>query len=384
MRLTFVLKTLFCSLSPVAACVLAAGICLSPAAFAQEPFPGEPAQPPTQPLPPPPSGPSTAPAVPLLSDKDYQDPIIRVNSTVVLVPTLVEKKRSHEVIYGLRPSDFAVFDNGVRQAVHLEDDMDSQPVSLVICVERGRDASLEFDKFARLGPLLDYFLGVEQSQVSLVTFDSRPSLMSDFSQDSTMARRQLLNLPQGDGGAAILDAVGYSLNLLARQPENRRRVLLLVSETRDHGSRHITIPEVVQRVGETNTLVLSLAFSPSASHLRQWGKGNPSGSLLESLMMAANAMKKNTPKALAEMSGGEYAFFAKDKAFEKAVHDEAAHAGNRYMLSFHPTDTTPGIHVLEVQLTADYGAEVVARNSYWSLNANAPAANASASAPPMH
>ncbi|MFT4114292.1 VWA domain-containing protein [Silvibacterium sp.] len=352
--------------------------------FAQEPFPGEPAQPPTSLPPPPPVQPSAPPvnaaAKPMLSDKDYQDPVIRVTSTVVLVPTLVEKKHSGEVIYGLQAKDFAVFDNGVRQQVHLEEDMDTQPVSLVICVERGRDSSLEFDKVARLGPLLDYFLGSPQSQAALVTFDSRPSLMSDFSEDSTRVRRQLVSMGPGDGSAAILDAVGYSLNLLARQPDTRRRVLLLISETRDHGSRHITIPEVVQRVGETNTLVLSLAFSPAASHLREWGKGNGGGSLLEPFLMAANAMKKNAPKTLAQLSGGEYAFFNKDKAFEKAVHDEASHAGNRYVLSFHPTDGTPGMHVLEVQLTADYGARVVARDSYWSLTNN-PAVG-SATSPP--
>ncbi|WP_164981642.1 hypothetical protein [Silvibacterium dinghuense] len=369
-----------CSIFPAAAFVIVAGLCLPMVGFAQEPFPGEPAQPPSQPLPPPvvPS----APAARMLTDRDYQDPIIRVNTTEVMVPTLVAKKHSGEVIYGLQATDFAIFDNGVRQKVHLEEDMDTQPVSLVICVERGRDASLEFDKFARLGPLLDYFLGSEKSSAALVTFDSKPSLASDFSEDSTGVRRRLLSLPQGDGGAAILDAVGYSLNILARQPDNRRRVILLISETRDHGSRHITIPEVVQRVGETNTLVLSLGFSPVNSHLREWGKGNPHGSLLEPFLMAYNAMKKNAPRALAEMSGGEYAFFNKDKAFEKAVHDEASHAGNRYVLSFHPTDLTPGIHVLEVQLTADYGARVVARNNYWAVTGNPEQGSAAPSSAP--
>ena len=42
----------------------------------------------------------------------------------------------------------------------------------------------------------------------------------------------------GDGGAAILDTVNYAANLLESQPKEYRRVLLLISEERDHGSKH--------------------------------------------------------------------------------------------------------------------------------------------------
>jgi hypothetical protein len=37
------------------------------------------------------------------------------------------------------------------------------------------------------------------------------------------------------------------------------------------------------------------------------------------------------------------------------------------LLSFRPTDSTPGLHVLEVRLTRDLGTRVVARTSYWAL-----------------
>lgn len=78
-------------------------------------------------------------------------------------------------------------------------------------------------------------------------------------------------------------------------------------------------------------------------------------------------MRRNTPKTLAALSGGEYAPFTKEKAFEKRVAEEANHARNRYILSFHPTDLTPGLHSIQVKLTQDYGARVIARNSYWAI-----------------
>jgi VWFA-related protein len=294
-----------------------------------------------------------------------------VNTSVVLVPTLVEKPGG-AVVYGLKADDFKLLDNGVQQKVRVEEDLDSDPVSLVICIERGRDAPLEYDTFARLGPLLELFTGEGRGEVALVVFDSKPVFLQGFEKDTTYIERDLRQLPEGDGGAAILDAVGYSVELLENRPQNHRRVLLLISESRDHGSRHVTIPELVERIGTTNTLVLSLAFSPSKAELIDWGKGNTNGgselNLLAPLMMTINAMRRNTPKTLASMSGGEYAPFTKERGFENRVAEVANHSRNRYMLSFRPTDLTPGLHTIQVSLTQNYGARVVARGSYWAVN----------------
>jgi VWFA-related protein len=364
-------------------CALFITVALSALCTAQEPFPGEP--PPQQQ---PPSSQQAAPArnlPPPVSDEQLGAPIIRVNTSVVLVPTLVEKS-SGAVLYGLQPKDFTLLDNGVKQDVHVDEDLDSSPVSLVICVERGRDAALEFDKFAHLGPLLELFTGQDRGEVALVVFDSKPIFLEGFEKDTSYIQGDLQNLPAGDGGAAILDAAGFSIGLLENRPADHRRVLLLISETRDHGSHLVTIPQLVERIGISNTLVLSLTFSPSTAELIDWGRGNTNGgtelNLMAPLVMAINAMRKNTPKALASMSGGEYGPFTREKGFEDRVAEVANHARNRYMLSFRPTDLTPGLHTIKVSLAENYGAHVVTRASYWAVNdAAADPVNAPAKAP---
>jgi len=50
------------------------------------------------------------------------------------------------------------------------------------------------------------------------------------------------------------------------------------------------------------------------------------------------------------------------------VAEVAQHARNRYLLSFSPTDATPGLHTLRVRLKEDYGAHVVARANYWAVD----------------
>jgi VWFA-related protein len=296
--------------------------------------------------------------------------VIRVRTSEVLIPTLVEDRKSGQTVYGLGPGDFAVYDDGVPQRIHVDDDLDTAPVSVVVAIETGRSGLLEFNKINRLGSLIDLFLGDGQSEVALVAFDSRPRLVSDFSGSDDTVRHALNRLQPGDGGAAIYDAVGYSLELLEARPENHRRVLLLISETRDHGSHEVNAADVVKAVGISNTLVASLAFSPGRDEfvhdLGSNGGGGQYANLLTPLLMAINAARHNVAREIAEMSGGEYAPFAKERTFEKRVSAISRHARNRYLLSFTPQDQTPGLHTLDVRVVRNIDAEVIARANYWS------------------
>ena len=294
---------------------------------------------------------------------------LRVKSSIVLVPTLVEKKDG-SVLYGLSPKDFIVEDNGVPQKVHVDDDLDSEPVSIAVVVEQGGTSLI-----AKLGPLLDLFLGDGFGAAALVTFDSQPHLVEDFTSKTGAITRHLKEMEPGDGGAAVLDAVRYAIDLLEEQPPERRRILLLISESRDHGSKKNEEKDLVERIGTSNTLVLALTYSASGAEFLNDIKGGGSVGYVMTpgtpVFAAIAAMHKNVAKQLAEMSGGEYAPFVKEKAFEDRVEEVARHARNRYMLSFTPTDKTPGFHTLQVKLTQDYGARLVARASYWAAGDDA-------------
>jgi VWFA-related protein len=295
------------------------------------------------------------------------EPTIRVETSEVLVPTLVQMP-SGEIVYGLGPSDFQLFDNGVQQQLHVDDDLDSEPVSVVVAGENGRMAALAFDKVNRLAPLIDLFLGDGSSEAALVTFDSKPQLVVPFTKNEDRFGAALQRIEPGDGGAAVFDTVGYAVKLLEDRPKDYRRVLLLISESRDHGSHEIDEKKLVRDIGISNTLVLSLTFSPSKAMLMRDLKHpdvEAGPDFMAPLLMAMQAMRKNAAKQIAHMSGGEYAPFNTSRAFEDRIHEMAKHARNRYLLSFRPSDKTPGLHVLDVQLTRNIGAHIVARASYW-------------------
>jgi VWFA-related protein len=304
-----------------------------------------------------------------------QDSDLRVQSTVVLVPALVKDAEGH-VVYGLTQKDFVVDDDGVEQTIHLDDSAESEPASVVVAIQTGRRAWREFSRMRGIGPMLIPVFNQLRSRVALVEFDRHVTLVEDFSDDENPFLEDLKGLQAGDNGAAIRDAVAFSIGLLEKEPPERKRVLLLVCENRDHGSRGTKTDDVVAAIGNSNTTVYALAFSPSLSQVLDTERGtnrdeaywDAPPDIIGTLLMARNAMKKNITQAIASMTGGEYELFTTHKAFEDRLVDFNNHLHSRYALSFAPERPHPGLHQIQVRLKQPYpGISILSRTSYWAV-----------------
>lgn len=309
-------------------------------------------------------------------------PSLRTQSNVVLVPALV-KDHAGKLVFGLQAKDFIIEDDGIEQQVRMDEAEPQEAVSLVVAIQSGRSALAEFHRMQGLSSMLDQIVGQPQVQTAIVVFDSDVNLAQDFSFDSARTEAFLKammdgprrNMPEGDRrGAAIYDAVRYSVKLLAKQPEDSRRVLLLISETRDHGSYAVKLDDAIAAVNDSNAIVYSLAFSPTGSTaldtLRgEWdARTDPAGSeldILRLMKLAREAMRKNAAKSVASMTGGEYELFTSRKSFESFIMEFANHLHSRYLLRFEPQNPRPGLHRLRVRLRRSEDYLVVARRSYW-------------------
>jgi VWFA-related protein len=299
-----------------------------------------------------------------------QETTLHSQTNVVVIPALVKSAKG-EIVYGLSANDFVIEDDGVEQPVRLDEAAEGSQVSLVVAIQCGRRADYEFPRIRGLSALLDPMLEAGLGRVAIVEFDSEVRLVQDFSSDSERTAVTLKRLQPGDGGAAILDAVDYSVKLLEKAPKEQQRVLLLISETRDHGSR-AKVEDVVAEIGQSRTVIYALAFSPSRSNVLDTMRGNnmgemhPSPDLLAPLIMAAQAMKKNMPRTVAGMTGGEYEMFATGKNFDLRMIDFSNHLHSRYLLSIEPKNPHPGLHQLRVRLKERGDRVVLARGSYWA------------------
>jgi len=161
------------------------------------------------------------------------------------------RSRSGELVYSLTAGDFLLTDDGTSQKLTLEDDTGGEPLALVVAIEIGGAGARQLDKLGAVASMLDSVVGNVPHSISVVAFDSQPSLVQDFTVDTGQAANAISTLiagctkdsasspscQTGDNGAAILDALGLSVELLRKQPSSYRRAILLISESNDRGSR---------------------------------------------------------------------------------------------------------------------------------------------------
>jgi len=320
-------------------------------------------------------------------DKPGQNiPTLRTQSNVVLAPALVTDKEG-KLIFGLQASDFIIEDDGMEQPVSMDEAEPEEAVSLVIAIQSGRSALREFERMKGLSSMLNQIVDQPQVQTAIVVFDANVELAQDFSFDSAQTESFLRSMVEGPrrnmkngnrSGAAIYDAVRYSANLLRKQPDDSRRILLLISETRDHGSHAVKLDDAIAAVNDSNTVIYSLAFSPTGSSALDTLRGrdsrenpvqlNPNHQLIDIIQLmklAREAMRKNAPRSVAAMTGGEYELFTSRKSFEKLMMEFANHLHSRYLLRFEPKNPHPGLHQVRVRVRDRKDVTVLARRSYW-------------------
>jgi VWFA-related protein len=332
---------------------------------------------------------------------------ITVRSNLVLVPALV-KTKSGENVFELTASDFSLTDNGVAQKIRMEPDNDAQPVALVVVMQTGGQGADHIRDYAGLAPVLDSVVGNVAHRLAVASFDSKPHLELDFSEDQAAAVKAIARLNPGDNGAAILDALKFGIDLLRKQPPLYRHVLMLFSETLDNGS-YTTLEDAIRAVDDTNTSIYSFGFSSSRVAVKHeaskaprpggsvysstaYGPGGCMGKdsdpdahgnkavqlydcasdLLPPLRLAriayiaaADGFKRNIPESVAQLTGGEYFPLKGAKALSQDLVTIANDVPNHYVLSFSPQPPDPGFHTLQLKLVDRPNLELKARNAYW-------------------
>lgn len=334
---------------------------------------------------------------------------IRTSSTVVLVPALV-KTKSGETVFSLSADDFILKDNGVPQTLRLESDTDSQPLALVVIVETGGQGTWHLHDYENLGPELDAVIGDVPHLVAVISFDSKPRIAQDFTDDTDAAAKAIATLNDGDQGAAILDALIFGIDLLRDVPPRYRHAVLLVTETADRGSE-TSLDEAVRSVSDTNTAIYSFGFSTTKQALKHEASkiplpgGTPYGNepygaggcmsldpgadpdahgnrrvqaldcmsdLLPPLRLvrmafiaAKGGLKRNVPESVAQLTGGEYFAFTNAATLKRSLLTVSNDVPNYYLLSFRPESPSAGLHALELTLRNRSDLELKARSTYW-------------------
>ena len=213
-------------------------------------------------------GPARAALAPPPVPSAAQASTLTARSTLVLVPALVRNK-ARQLVFTLKADDFVLTDDGVPQKLTLEQDTGGEPWRWSSSWRVEARAPMSWTSTARWLPCSAAVVGGVPHKIAVVGFDSSPVLVQDFTPDNERAAHAIHALiadDSGDNGAAILDSIGFAVDLLRKQPAEYRRAILLVSETNDHGSK-LELDDALREISDTNTVIYSFGFSSGRDEL---------------------------------------------------------------------------------------------------------------------
>ena len=300
-------------------------------------------------------------------DGSQQQPYtLQTGRRIVLVPATVSLKG--QIIYGLKADQFQITDNGVPQTITLDEEAQGLGLSLVVVLQCSRMAAMEYEKIKGLPDLIDAMVGGAPHEIALVRYGSHPELIQPFTKSPEKLADAMARMgPCEDGDAATRDAVSYASSILENRDSHNRHAVLLIGEARDHGST-VKEKDLIAQLGRSNTVVDAVAYQPGKNETMddlkhfQGGRG-PIGSIIQ----AVQGMKKNTAKAVAILSGGDYIDFSDRKGFDRGVDTLTNRVHNYYLLSFPiARDTEDGLHEIRVTVPQYPKADIRARRNYYA------------------
>ena len=338
--------------------------------------------------------PPAAPQQPV--DEEGEIATFKSSNTTIVAPVLVTD-RSGKIIDGLQPNQFHLFDNGKEQNIAV--DVTFEPISLVIAMECSARIESVLPQMKHLGSLVDQIIGT-QGEAAVIKFDGRVMTMQDFTSDTDKIKVAINKVNAGSSGSRMVDAVEQGVRMLDHRPKNNRKIILLVSETRDEGSearlratsvyanfKNVTIycvditqiavrfTEKVPDSGPVPAMDPTTMNNPMGqpntptTMQQNYGMGNRAQfvPLLKEIYTDTKGIFiKDPAKQLTLQTGGEHFYFVKQKGLEEAVSRIGEEIHSQYLVSYRPTNFgDPGYHTIEVTIDR---SQLIAktRPGYWN------------------
>jgi VWFA-related protein len=322
------------------------------------------------------------------------EPMIRTQVTNIVAPVLVTD-RSGNIIDGLQPQQFHLYDNNKEQNIHV--DVAFQPISVVLCLEASVRVDGIMPQLRHLGTLMPLIVG-DHGEAAVMAFDSRLRIMQDFTNDPDKVKAAIDKVNAGNSSSRMIDAVQRAVFMLNHRPKDNRKIILLVSETRDQASE-ARVREALIDAQLSNVFVYTVDISQLAVRLtekptpprpdpidvtaRPGVMGNPStptsaavgygvqnqvqfAPLLQEIYKDTKRIFVDSPsEVFAKGTGGGQFPFVKQRGLEEAIQRISQELRSQYLITYDPNNKgETGFHSIAV--TVDNGRYVTkTRPGYW-------------------
>ncbi len=315
-------------------------------------------------------------AIQVFAQTDSQDPqeTIRIKTDLVVLDAQVTDKRSRETIRGLKPSDFELLEDGVKQQIEYFS-QDKLPLSVVLLVDISPSVRPVIEKI-REGALAALQKLKPEDEVALMVFSGWTELVQDFTKDRQLLLEKLgAAMEKRGSGTRIHEALAKAARQMryATNP-NARRVIIAVTDNDGSMSRTddaLSEEEVRQTVIESGATVCGLIVRSAI---------NVANAILSQHPAVQERIKRTTVNPYAVETGGEMSGAGKDEVNAR-LGEMFERLRSRYSIGYLPANPDFNGKYRRIKLTLTPEARkrlgndivITARQGYYALDREADA-----------
>jgi len=325
-------------------------------------------------------------------------PDIRETFAFVIAPASVQNGRG-DIVNGLTPKDFELFDNGKLQSI--TEDVASHPISLVVAVQASANMDQLLRGIRKIGTLCNALILGEYGEMAVLSFDHRVQTLMDFTSDGDKVSDAFNKLKPGSSQSHLNDAAMAGVNKLRNRDKARRRILLVISESRDKGSivgvRDVLTAAEFQNVVvytvDVSHLLTSLTYHPDPprpngvppeARLLPGGTvgtlttdaqgaicctpsmGDLSPIFPEIFTSVKGVFVSNPLEVYTKFTGGREYSYMTQNGLEQAISDIGQEIHSQYLLTYFPNNSDEGgYHQIELRVLKPL-LKVTTRPGYWA------------------
>jgi VWFA-related protein len=335
--------------------------------------------------------------------QDQQPPTtFRAGTEEVVAPVLVFD-RAGGYVNGLRPDQFRLFDNSKEQNIHV--DVTFTPISLVVAIQANSHVDKILPQVRRVGNLITPAIIGEQGEAALIAYDSRVRVLQDFTNDPEKITEKIKSLYAGSTSNRMIDAVAEGARMLRSRPQNRRRILLLIGETRDLASESnarqtlidLQMYNVVLYSVDMSRLISTFSAGPQPGRpdplppaMRPLPPGVPATPttvqqtygtntgraefipLMVEIFKDVKAIFKANPVELfTKGTGGTEFSFYRQRGLEEAMQAIGEQLHSQYLVAYNPSNKEEGgFHEISIEVIGHPEYRTQTRPGYWLATKN--------------
>lgn len=310
---------------------------------------------------------------PLVAQQEPEAPTLRANVPLVLAPVTVTDRKG-DLIDGLMVDDFVLSDQGKPRKIRMDtSDTVLAPVSMVLLIQSSGISIPELSRIHSIGPMIKPLITGDRGQAAVVSYDSEVRTRQEFTSDSGRVQLAIEQIaPYSVKTARLIDAVLQGVDMLATRPKNYRRVMLILGESRDRGSK-AALSIAIEKIQRAGVIVYFGTYSAQASAFTVKPEDVPSMrsdgnnvDFIAPITELARLGKRNAADAFAQSSGGRHLSFTRYSALEQVISRTGEELHGQYLLSFVPADYAGDtFRRIEVKIPSRPDAVIRVRPGYW-------------------